>query len=113
MAENSQLTVVTGRSFDKAAKSLHKKYTSLADDLEALETRLIKEPNMGSPLGRDCYKVRMAITAKGRGKSGGDRVITCFKVLADKIVLLTIYDKADREDLIPKELERLLLAEGL
>jgi hypothetical protein len=40
----------------------------------------------------------MAITSKGRGKSGGVRVITANAIIAEhegRIALLTIYDKAD------------------
>jgi hypothetical protein len=49
----------------------------------------------------------MAITSKGKGKSGGSRVITCVKVLADSVFLLSIYDKGD------KEIDELLKLAGL
>ena len=41
-----------------------------------LEKELIKDPRLGVPLGNDRYKIRLKITSKGKGKSGGARVIT-------------------------------------
>ena len=100
-------------SYLRAAKRLLKKYRNLQDDVDALALALEQNPKQGSPLGRNCYKVRMAITSKGQGKSGSARVITCVKILADRIVILTIYDKSEREDLVPGELDVLLLDAGL
>lgn len=62
--------------FDKQAKRLSKKYPSLKNDLSALINALAEEPEQGTPLGNNFYKIRLAITAKGKGKSGGARVIT-------------------------------------
>jgi len=31
---------------------------------------------MGTPLGNDVYKIRLAIASKNKGKSGGARVIS-------------------------------------
>src|SRR5690606_41108973 len=62
----------------------------------------------GTNLGKDCYKVRMAITSKGRGRSGGARVITCVRVVKTTVFLLTIYDKSESESIRDKELERLI-----
>jgi len=95
-------------AFEKDAKPLLKKYRSLKNDLAALFESLEKEPDQGKQLGRDCYKIRLAITSKGKGKSGGARVITCVKVLAENIFLLSIYDKSEKEDISDKELKELL-----
>jgi len=95
-------------SFERDAKSLLKKYKSLKNDLAGLLESLDNEPSQGSPIGKDCYKIRLAITCKGRGKSGGARVITCIKIKTDKIFLLTIYDKSEKEDISAKELTELL-----
>ena len=56
-------------------------------------------PQAGEPLGRDCFKVRMRIAAKNKGKSGGARVLTCVKVVGETIFLLTIYDKSEQESI--------------
>ena len=55
----------------------------------------------------------MAITSKGKGKSGGSRVITCVKVVDQDVYLLTIYDKSDKENISDKELDELLKIAGL
>jgi hypothetical protein len=62
----------------------------------------------GKTLGKDCYKIRIAITSKGKGKSGGARVIICIKVIEENIFLLTIYDKPEKDTLTDKELNDLL-----
>ena len=61
---------------------------------------------MGEPLGKDCYKIWLSIASKGKGKSGGARVITCVKIIDERIFLMAIYDKSKMEnidDLILKE----------
>ncbi len=63
---------------------------------------------MGSPIGKNCYKIRLAIKSKGKGKSGGKRVITNFLFTDDVIFLLTIFDKSQKENLTDKELGELL-----
>jgi hypothetical protein len=58
----------------------------------------------------------MSITSKGKGKSGGARVITYTVILAEtdtEIKLLTIYDKSERENLTDKELLELMIKNGL
>ena len=57
--------------------------------------------------------MRIAITSKGKGKSGGARVITCVKVIDQDVYLLTIYDKSDKENISDKELDALLKLAGL
>ena len=71
--------------FRKAFKRLRKKYPTIIKDLAFLLSELTENPFIGDQLGNNCYKVRMAITAKGKGKSGGARVITCVKIVDDVI----------------------------
>jgi len=106
------IIVTTG--FKKHAKKIGKKHPSLKSDIGELIGSLEKEPLQGEPLGKDCYEVRMAITSKGKGKSGGSRVITCVKVVEEDVYLLAIYDKSEKENISDKELYQLLkLAELL
>ncbi|QRR03333.1 hypothetical protein [Dyadobacter sandarakinus] len=95
-------------TFQKEAKKLIKKYSSLKEELSELGNALALNPIVGTPLGRNCYKVRLSIKSKGKGKSGGARVITCVLVAKEEVILLTIYDKQVRPDLGPNELEKLL-----
>lgn len=68
--------------FDKQAKRLAKKYPSLKNDLSALVKTLADAPEQGVALGNGFYKIRLSITSKGKGKSGGARVINYKKVVA-------------------------------
>jgi len=100
-------------TFDKELKHLAKKYPSIKSDLIDFSKSLRENPFQGDKLGRDCYKVRMKITSKGKGKSGGSRVITCVKVVNEQIKLLTIYDKSERETISDSFLTQLLSESGL
>jgi len=105
--------VVVTDGFTKHAKSIAKKHPSLKSDLEDLVDSLKKDPVQGDSLGKDCYKIRMAITSKGKGKSGGARIITCVKIVENTVYLLTIYDKSDKESVSDKELDILLKLAGV
>ncbi|WP_212568023.1 type II toxin-antitoxin system RelE/ParE family toxin [Dyadobacter psychrophilus] len=63
---------------------------------------------MGKPLGSHLFKIRWQIKCKGKGKSGGIRVITYFKLHNDKLRLVTIYDKSEKETILIKELRALV-----
>jgi len=94
--------------FERQAKRLIKKYASLKSELEELSDALEKNPQIGVPLGNNCYKVRIAVASKQKGKSGGARVITHFVLLDSTIYLLSIYDKSEKDSLSDKELTELL-----
>jgi mRNA-degrading endonuclease RelE of RelBE toxin-antitoxin system len=96
--------------FRREAKSLAKKYRSLAKEIVDLFESLKEEPIQGDALPLGCYKIRLAIESKGKGKRGGARVITCFKTEDDEIYLISIYDKSEQEDISDKELLRRLKA---
>lgn len=94
--------------FEKQAKVLARKYRSLKDDLNALATQLEIDPMIGAPLGHNCYKIRLAISSKGKGKSSGGRVITNVQILKQNVRLIAIYDKAERSTITDAELRELL-----
>ena len=100
--------VLTIAYFDKQLKRLVKKYPSLKAEYAELIKALREEPQKGIAIGKDCYKIRLAIASKGKGKSGGARVITYFAITDHNIFLLSIYDKSEKEDIDDKELLRLL-----
>lgn len=105
--------VVVADSFKRSAKHLNKKHASLKADIGELIDSLETEPIQGTPLGRDCYKIRMAISSKGKGKSGGARVIACVKVVRETVYLLSIFDKSEKSSLDDSELDFLLAEAGL
>jgi mRNA-degrading endonuclease RelE of RelBE toxin-antitoxin system len=94
--------------FEKDLKKIFKKHRSIKNDLAELIASLETKPQQGTPLGNNCYKIRLAIASKGKGKSGGARVITNIVVDDTTVYLLTIYDKTDKDTLTNKELEELL-----
>lgn len=48
-------------TFRRKAKRLVKKYASLKDELLELVALLEREPEQGTPIGKRCYKIRLAI----------------------------------------------------
>ena len=99
--------------FKKEAKKLTKKYRSLKTELKALGNELAENPTTGTSLGHDVYKVRLAIASKGKGKSGGARVITFVKVVKEKVYLVSIYDKGQLDNLTKEQITGLLKKAGL
>ena len=91
-------SITTSSYFDVAAKKLVKKYPSFKEDLVNFGKSLLENPKQGAELAPGIRKIRMAIKSKGKGKSGGARVIT-FNILTDiengQVVFLLLYDKED------------------
>lgn len=102
--------------FKKEAKRLSKRYPSLKDDLAALGNELLKNPLIGTDLGSGIRKVRLAIKSKGKGKSGGARVIP-YTVVANVeegfIYLITLYDKSESASLSIESIKDLIKDSGL
>ena len=94
--------------FERQAKRLLKKYPSLKSELAQLGNLLSENPELGTPIGRSCFKVRVAIASKGKGKSGGARIITNFVLADGAVYLINIYDKSEKDSLTDKELSELL-----
>lgn len=94
--------------FAKQLKRLAKKFPSLKKEYADLIASLKENPEQGTNLGNNCYKIRLAIASKQKGKSGGARVITHVQVIHTKIYLLSIYDKSEQADINDKELDNWL-----
>ena len=108
--------IVLDRTFEKEVKRLAKRYPSLKSDIKALRDEILANPTAGTDLGGGLRKIRMRIASKGKGKSGGARVITFTVVVAveeTEINLLYICDKAERESVSAHEIEALLRKNGL
>jgi len=100
--------IIAVPTFKKELKRLAKKFPSLKNDFSEFLESLKNNPSQGTSLGKNCYKIRLAITSKGKGKSGGARVITHIVISKETVYLLSIYDKSDQESLSQKELDELL-----
>lgn len=101
-------SIVTIAPFDKQLKRLAKKYPSLKNEVAQLGKLLTDTPTSGTPLGNNCYKVRMSIASKGKGKSGGARVITHIYIEGKLVYLLAIYDKSEQENITDAQILNLL-----
>lgn len=111
-----KVIIETSKSFDREVKRFAKHYASFFRDLKVLEKELCSNPNLGVDLGGGVRKIRMQISSKGKGKSGGARVISVniyATVDETSINLLYIYDKSERSSISRKEIEELLHQNGL
>jgi hypothetical protein len=97
--------IVPTEDFKAEFKTLFKKYPSLRREISQLGETLQVNPSQGISIGKNCYKIRLAIRSKGTGKSGGARVITHIKIIKQTVYLLSIYDKSEQSTIADKELE--------
>jgi mRNA-degrading endonuclease RelE of RelBE toxin-antitoxin system len=94
--------------FARQLNRLIKKYSSLKNEMQNLIESLEINPQTGTPIGKECYKIRVAIASKGKGKSGGARVITHVYVLRKTVYLLSVYDKSEQAN-IPSSIIDMLI----
>lgn len=105
--------VIITKRFKREAKKLLKKYRSLRQELEELSTKLIQNPLEGIEITENTFKIRLAAKSKGKGKSGGMRVITyVYEVNKEleviDIYLLSIYDKSEYSTVSEKILKDII-----
>ena len=97
--------VIPSDKFKKEAKRLIKKFPSLKNELFNLGTTLANEPKAGTMLGNNTFKIRLAIKSKGKGKSGGTRIITYVVTEDNEVYLLTIYDNSEFDNVDVKTIK--------
>ena len=100
--------VIPIERFKKEAKKLFKKFPSLKNELFELAKMLSKNPMLGTSLGDSTFKIRIAIKSKGKGKSGGARIITYIIAAHKEIYLLTVYDKSEFGSIDDKTLKKII-----
>ena len=101
-------SVKTISVFEKQYKRLYRKSPSLKAEILQLIEQLKVNPVTGTSIGNQCYKIRVAIKSKAKGKSGGARLITHVVIKNELVFLLLIYDKSEKADLSVSELDALL-----
>ena len=94
--------------FEKALKRLSKKYPSLKTDYLIFLKELEQNPTMGDEIFPNCRKARFAIKSKGKGKSGGGRIIFYFEIVRDRVILLFVYDKSEMENVQTAYIEQIM-----
>jgi hypothetical protein len=103
--------VIATPYFESRLKKFLKKFPSLKAELLQLERTLLANPEEGNKLGAGIFKIRLANKSKGKGKSGGFRVITYTLQQTESgvnIYLITIYDKSEEETIGKQELKALI-----
>lgn len=103
--------IIPTKKFAKELKRLVKKYPSLKNEYASLIHSLEKNPVKGVSLGNNCYKIRVAISSKGVGKSGGARVITHIIISEEIVYLISIFDKSEYDNISDKEIQERLKTE--
>ena len=100
--------VVPTPRFLRQVKKLKKKYKSLVGELIEFEDSLSENPNQGTDLGNNTYKVRLAIESKNSGKSGGARIITYVITEQKEVYLVSIYDKSEISTIKDSDIKKLI-----
>ncbi|HWZ04828.1 MAG TPA: type II toxin-antitoxin system RelE/ParE family toxin [Mucilaginibacter sp.] len=100
--------IILTPNFQKEFKKLNKKYPSLKADLIELTDSLLMQPIQGDLVFKNCYKVRFAIKSKGKGKSGGARLINYVRIEDEKIYFLSVYDKSEKDTVSDNDIKFLL-----
>ncbi|MBB3837392.1 mRNA-degrading endonuclease RelE of RelBE toxin-antitoxin system [Runella defluvii] len=104
----NELLITFTPEFRREYKQLSKKYRSLDADMQGLIAKLQENPTLGTSLGNNAYKIRLAITSKNKGKSGGARVITYYISDDTELYLLSIYDKSEQEKISDNDIKILI-----
>ena len=94
-------------NFLKEAKQLSKKFKLLKQDLQDLIQDITINKDFGVDLGSNLYKKRVKNSSIPTGKSGGFRVII-YQQIENKIVLISIYSKTEKENLSDEELSEII-----
>jgi mRNA-degrading endonuclease RelE of RelBE toxin-antitoxin system len=111
-----RIEIVISDNFRREAKKYLKKFHSLKDELVSFQASLLLHPKQGDRITESVYKVRLSSKSKGKGKSGGFRIITYVieeienesRDLQTVITLLSIYDKSEISTLSDAEIKALI-----
>ena len=96
--------------FEKDIKKLKKKFPKIKTDLIDLIKKLSVDPELGTPLGENIFKVRIPNSSVPTGKSGGFRIITYYKT-DDVLYLVTIYSKTEQDTILTEKLRKIVQEE--
>ena len=110
-----KIDIITTSTFDREYKRLKKKYHSLPSDLASFEKELKSNADLGTDLGSNLRKIRIAIKSKNKGKSGGARIITytlIVSISSKTILLVTIYDKGETDTISDEGIKQIVRENG-
>jgi len=101
-------TVVEQELYKKALKKLSKTYRNIDLDVKDFLTSINTKEDLGIELKSNVFKVRVVNSNKNKGKSSGYRLISYFKIIANELHLLYIYDKSKLVNVTEKEVDELV-----
>ena len=93
--------------FKNNFKKLSKKYKSIKYDVNTLVLDLKENPKKWKNLWNWLYKIRIKNSDNNKWKSWWYRTITYYNDW-DIVILLTIYSKSERENILEKEILEIL-----
>ncbi len=105
------IKVIAPSSLLRDIKRLKKKYPNVTKDLRQLNEKLGKGEILGDAVAgfsHHVYKVRVASSDQKRGKRGGFRVVYYVVMDDEEIYLLTMYAKAQQENIRASEIQFLI-----
>lgn len=105
--------IVISENFKREAKKFLKKYISLKLELRELIEELKENPKLGTQILENAYKIRLACKSKGKGKSGGFRIINYLEEIEEEeveilITLLSIYDKSETDSISNTQIKAII-----
>ncbi len=100
-------------SFKQNFKRLQKKNRNIKNDVKKLTSELEKNPQSGTAIQHNCFKIRVANSSVPTGKSGGFRTIYYFLDKHKNVYLIAIYSKTQKDSISENELLELLKINGL
>lgn len=100
--------VIATPEFIKNLKNLQKKYKNIKNDVLLLANELETNPNIGTELGNNTFKIRIKNSDNNKGKSSGYRIITYCINEQYEVFLVTIYSKSEKENILDLELKELI-----
>lgn len=100
-------------AFKKELKRIAKKHRQILKDINQLIDDLAENPALGTDLGQNVHKIRLAISGTSKGKSGGARVITYVRFTNESVILAEIYLKNEHDTVDVDTIISRLTNEGL
>ncbi|WP_247653587.1 type II toxin-antitoxin system RelE/ParE family toxin [Flavobacterium sp. CS20] len=100
-------SIIPTHRFEKELKRLAKKFPSLKNEFAELIAEISENPEAGTFIGNNCYKIRLAIASKGKGKRGGARVVTHLHSYRNSLPAYHLR-QGRKTDLKPNELKEMI-----
>lgn len=109
MQNNKQYKILETSLYSKLVKKLKKRYKNINDDIDVFTNSINDISKLGTNIGNNIYKARIANSDKNKGKSAGYRLISYLKIENSTITYMYIYDKSDLENISEEQLDKAII----